>query len=419
MLQNAVTFHNIKKHFTAMKNYLLVYGFLIFAGSANAQYSLPMYAVTSENQNFQWIHLKQVDAAKGAAVRTLFDGNNQTTPVWNAVTKKALPQRAEGEFPTTTMVAALAYAKAAQKLFFIPMRVPELRWTKLQNNQPVYFSFRSDVLSKLDFNDDANHITRMCMGADGMGYALTNDGTHLIRFTIKDQPELVDLGSLTDAPANKEISIHSRRTSWGGDMVAGTDGDLYLITQRNYVYRINPLQGEATLLGLIKNLPESFTTNGAAVNEKGELLIACSNGNELYYKVDIDDLTASPAFTETPSGLNTSDLASAYLLPRAVKNNGTYQQRSLIIINEQISIYPNPVTENKFQIQFDKTGPGIHTLQVVELSGKIVFNRKVNISGAGQLETIELNPEMARGVYLVKVINSELKTVYSNKVMVQ
>jgi hypothetical protein len=401
-----------------MKKYLLVYGFFIFAGSASAQNSLPMYAVTSENQSFEWIHLKQVDAAKGRAVRTLFDGNKQNTPVWNAVTKQVLSQRPEGEFPTTTMVAALAYAKSAQKLFFIPMRIPELRWTKLENNQPVHYSFHSEALSKLNLNDDANHITRMCMGADGFGYALTNDGTHLIRFSTKDQPEIVDLGSLADAPANKEISIHSRRTSWGGDMVAGTDGDLYLITQRNYMYRINPLQGEATLLGLIKNLPESFTTNGAAVNEKGELLIACSNGNHLYYKVDADDLTAVPAFEQTPAGLNTSDLASAYLLPRAAKNNGTYQRRSPIIISEKISIYPNPVTENKFQIQFDKTGTGIHTLQVVELSGKIILNRKVNISGAGQVETIELNPEMARGVYLVKVINSASKTVYSDKVLV-
>lgn len=402
-----------------MKKNLLVYGLLISTASVMAQQPLPMYAVTSENQNFQWIHLKQVDAAKGVPLRTLFDGNNQTTPVWNAVTKQVLPQRAEGTVPTSTMVAALAYAKSAQKLFFIPMRVPELRWTKPQSKDLVYYSFPSEALSALNFNDDANHITRMCMGADGMGYAITNDGTHLFRFSTGDEPELIDLGSLADAPANKEISIHSRCTSWGGDMVAGTDGNLYLITQRNYVYRMNPSQRMATLLGLIKNLPESFTTNGAAVNEKGELIIACSNGNQLYYKVDIDDLTASPAFTETPSGLNTSDLASAYLLPRAAKNNGIYQQRSPKTTSERISIYPNPVTENKFQIQFDNTGTGIYTLQVVELSGKIIFNRKVNISGAGQLETIELNPEMAKGVYLVKVINSELKTVYSNKVMVQ
>lgn len=402
-----------------MKKNLLFSFLILVSTSAVAQTGSGIFAVTAEDQSFQWIHLKQIDATKGKVVRTIYDGRNQNTPVINAVSQQRVVQRPEGEFPTATMVAAAAYSGRLEKLFFIPMRIAELRWAQTINNHPVYFSYPSEILGKLNLNDDANHITRMCIGDDGRGYALTNDGNHLFRFSTGDKPELTDLGSLTDAAANKGVSIQNRCTSWGGDMVAGTDGNLYLITQRNYLFRFKPDERVAVLLGQIKNLPEDFTTNGAAVNEKGELIIACSNGNRLYYFVDADKLTANPVFTETPGGLNTSDLASAYLLPRGVQNNGTYLQRLHQQEQMQMSVYPNPVTENKFQIQFEKTETGIHTIQVLDLSGKMILSKVVNISSAAQFETIELNPELARGMYMIKVINSGLKTVYTNKVMVQ
>jgi hypothetical protein len=82
-------------------------------------------------------------------------------------------------------------------------------------------------------------------------------------------------------------------------------------------------------------------------------------------------------------------------------------------------MYPNPVTDNRFQLSFEAVSAGVHTIQVLELSGKVLFNRVVNISGPGQFETVELSPTLARGLYMVKVVNSESKTVYTNKVMVQ
>ena len=39
--------------------------------------------------------------------------------------------------------------------------------------------------------------------ADGNGYAITNDGNHLIRFTTGKKTVITDFGNLIDAETNK------------------------------------------------------------------------------------------------------------------------------------------------------------------------------------------------------------------------
>jgi hypothetical protein len=59
----------------------------------------------------------------------------------------------------------------------------------------------------------------MVIASDGNGYALTNDGNHLIRFTTGKDPVITDLGALTDDASNANNSVHSRK-GFGGDMIA-------------------------------------------------------------------------------------------------------------------------------------------------------------------------------------------------------
>jgi hypothetical protein len=402
-----------------MKKYLL---FILFALSVTITYSqrsLPIYAVTSNENDYQWLNLKLIDAGKGVVMKTIFDYNNQQVTVLNAATNSEALKREEGNGPTGSMVAAAAYSRAQSKFFFIPMRIGELRWADLSKGTTAYYTLSSPVLSKLNMNDDANHFTRMTIGADGNGYALTNDGNHLVQFTTGKQTNIVDLGNLVDAASNKEISIHNRCTSWGGDMVAAADGSFYIISQRNYVFQFSPKDRIVTLVGAIKDLPQNFTTNGAAVNEEGDLIIACSNGNHLYYKVDLNTLTAKAAFTQTPAGLNTSDLASQYLLRKPAVNNRTYLERQILVVKQKISMYPNPITENRVQLIFDEAEKGEYTIQVMDISGKVLMNKVVNISGPGQISALELSRSISKGVYMVKVVNHEKKTVFADKLMVQ
>lgn len=404
---------------TVMKNLL----FFLFAATGvsflHAQRTLPVYAITADDNNLQWLNIKVVDIAKGQVLSTVFNAKDKQVHVLKTASDNNVSKQEEDEIPTGTMVAAAAFSRAQSKFFFIPMRIAELRWADLSKGTPVYYALQSPVLSKLNMNDAANHFTRMCMGADGKGYALTNDGKHLIQFTADNQVQVQDLGALVDAPVNNSISIHNQCTSWGGDMIAAADGKLLIISQRSYVFQFSPKDRIVTLLGQINNLPQNFTTNGAAVDENGNLIIACSNGNFPYYKVDLSNFTANPAFTQIPTGMNASDLASNYLLRKQATNNGTYIERINKVANSKISMYPNPVTSNRVQLIFDDVEKGEYSIQLIDVSGKLLINKIVTISGNGQISYLDLHKAMSKGMYLVKVLNHDLKTVFADKVAVQ
>ena len=78
--------------------------------------------------------------------------------------------------PTETMVAAAAYDKNQNKLFFTPMRVGELRWLDLsaKGDAQKFYTVKSSLLnSGEDLRDEAKNFTRMVIGADGKSVTVT------------------------------------------------------------------------------------------------------------------------------------------------------------------------------------------------------------------------------------------------------
>jgi hypothetical protein len=389
-----------------------------------AQRSSLIYAITAPDKQTNWENIQLLNSKEGVVLQTVFDPSKQKISVTDAVSNTPITRTVNGKpiGPTATTVAAAAFDEAKQRFFYIPLRIPELRWADMrQPSSPRFFTLTSPLLTQLNMDDAANHITRMVIGADGNGYAVTNDGNHLYRFSTGKTPELIDLGNLVDAAGNGQVSVHSQCSSWGGDMVAGTDGLLYLISHRKYVFSIDPATRMATHLGVIKGLPENFNVNGAAVDHEGRVLMSCSFGSQLYYHLDLETLTAQPAYKEDTKRINASDLASGNLAKRPAINRGQYvvDNSPFTEVNQKIAMFPNPVTEHRFQLSFEETGTGIHTIQVMDLSGKIMFNKTVNVSGPGQYEGVELKQTITKGLYMVKVLNQDAKTVYSAKFVVQ
>lgn len=399
-----------------MKEKLLFSAFLFICSTNFAQKSSFVYAISSPENQSNWTSIQMMNSRQGTIVQTVFDPAKKYVAIFNAVTEKNI-----NAWPTATTVAAAAFDASNQRMFFIPMRVPELRWADVREpSSPKFYTLTSPLLSQLNLNDPANHITRMTIAADGYGYAVTNDGNHLYRFSTGKKPVLVDLGNIVDAATNGTNSVHSQCSSWGGDMVAGTDGLLFLITQMRNVYSIDPATRFATHLGVVKGLPENFTVNGAAADNEGRVLVSCSYGNQPYYYLDLTTFKAELAFGNEKR-INASDLASGNLASRAAINHGQYVvgRSPFEMANQKIAMYPNPVTEHRFQLSFEETGKGIHSIQVLDLSGKILFNKIVNISGPGQYEGVELQQTMSKGMYMVKVLNSESKTIYTSKFVMQ
>jgi hypothetical protein len=405
-----------------MKKGCLLFAFALTTTCIFAQKQSFFYAITPSEENMQFLNIRVVNVNSGQVTKTIFDYKNNNAVFVNAANNTPAVARVEGAGPTGSMVAAAAYDQLHRKLFFIPMRIGELRWADLrQSSTPKYYTLESPVLNKLNYTDEANHFTRMVIGADDRGYALTNDGNHLIQFTTGKKTTITDLGNLIDAAENGSISIHNRCTSWGGDMVAAADGSFYIITQRNHVFQFTAAERIAKHIGQIKGLPENFTSNGAAVTEDGKVVVSCGYGSQLYYYVDLQNLTAEAAFTAVAKNTNASDLASSNLVLRQTNNNNfvVTPVSSFIAGDQKISMYPNPVTDNKFQIYFETNGKGEHTIQLLDLSGKVLLSKITDVTGEGQLVVVDMNSLFAKGMYMVKVLNHEMKTVYSGKLMVR
>ncbi len=402
---------------------LIVTSFTGLAQDANKT-----YAITGDGHgDFMWMNIRQIDVTTGKLVQDIYQHNKTSFVLFDADTKKQVERPATpADNPTASMVAAAAYDKSHDKLFFTPMRIGELRWLDLsaKGEVPKFYSLKTPLLNAGDLmRDESNHITRMVINADGNGYAITNDANHLIMFTTGKKVTITDLGNIIDAESNKGISIHNKCTSWGGDMVADAYNKLYVITANHYVFTVDVDKRVATLVGNITGLPANYSTNGAAVDKDGAILVSSANSFEGYYKFKLSDLVASRV-EGSDRMYNASDLANGNLLLQkeadASKNFGAAEFKTVTpALNTDAHVFPNPVTNNEFKILFDGQKAGQYNVALTDLSGKAVMNKVITISAKGQVETIQLKSTVAKGMYMVKVTDAANQFVFTERIVVQ
>jgi len=382
------------------------------------------FAITGDgNGDFMWMNIRQVDINTGKIVQDVYQRNKTAFVFADADTKKPVGTSAQ---PTETMVAAAAYDKNQNKLFFTPMRIGELRWLDLgaKGDAQKFYTVKSALLNSAEsIRDEAKNFTRMVIGADGNGYALTNDANRLVRFTTGKKVTITDLGNLIDDESNKTISIHNQCSSWGGDMIADAYNKLYVISANHYVFSVDIETRVAKYIGYIGGLPANYSTNGAAVDKDGAIVVASANAFAGYYKFTLADFNAKK-IEGSDMVYNASDLANGNLLYQkeadAAKNLGTADFKAVVpVITNEAHIFPNPVTANEFKISFDGQAAGRYNIAITDLSGKPVMNRVVTVSGKTQIETIPLNRTFAKGMYMVKVTDANNKFIFTERIVVQ
>ena len=414
---------------------LLTSAFLVTSAIAVAQNANKAFAITGDgNNDFIWMNIRQVDLGTGQVSKAVFE-RSKSNFIFTDVNTKITSSKAATEngnifqakdYPTGSMVAAAAYDRRSNKLFFSPMRVGELRWLDLniKNETPHFYTLSSEALNFGNLQDEANHITRMVIAADGDGYAVTNDGNHLVRFTTGKKPVITDLGNLMDDENNNGVSIHNKCTSWGGDMLADAMGKLYIISANRNVFVIDINTRIASYKGAITGLPVNYTTNAAAVNEDGDIVVSSANVFEGYYTVKLNDLAAT-SIAGSDKRYNASDLANGNLLLQkeadATKKYSVTAARLLenTFGNTDKRVFPNPVTTSTFAVLFDNQKAGNYSITLTDLSGRILQTRKVNISKGAQTEKISLLSRPSRGMYMVKVYDDSKQIVFTEKVLIQ
>lgn len=394
----------------------------------SAQKQSRAFAITRNNGLAVWENIAEVDLLKVQSGNKLFDNSTTKFSVIDAATNKILPQATQlvngkltgiKQSPTATMVAAVAYDEAHNKLFFTPMRINELRWIDLDDKSQTIktYTLSDKKLINADVNEVPNQITRMCIGVDGYGYALSNDAMHLIRFSTGRNTTITNLGSVIDA--GNTTTINSPCAGWGGDMVADAKGNLYVVSAQHNIFKVNIETRISVFITKLNDIPAEYTTNGAAVDETGYLILGSANSTGGFYKVDPQTWKVEK-LASSGSSLNVSDLASSNLL------FDTRANKSIVAINdfrevynEKISAYPNPVAESIVKVNFEKQPKGNYAIQLIDQVGRVLLIKQINVGGDNQLETLTIDQNIAQGFYLLRVINSNQKIVLAKKLLME
>ena len=409
----------------------LLLGTLLLTSFTQAQTDRFAYAITDiQKEGANWSYLRKLDFQTGQFSEVLLNGTDRQQVAYDAATKQQISNlkteanRGNLIQPAfSSGVAAMALDRKNNRLWYTPMFIDQLRYIDLRSMKVYYVADRKFTGMAKKSPDQGNIITRMTIADDGNGYALTNDGAHLVRFTTGKKLVITDLGMLADAPESKGVSIHSSCSSFGGDMIADNEGNLYVFSARNSVFKINIETKVATHLGMVKGLPANFTTNGAAVTADNKVLLGSAVDANSYYLVDAKNWAAT--VYPLSGGWKSSDLANSNILNTAKAKNPLVDmakrpiENSVDLGSHLVQVYPNPVTNDQFAIQFTKLEAGEYTIQITDVMGRQVVQRIVNVGGENQSETIRLNPASARGFYLVKIIDKNSKSVFSKKLVVQ
>lgn len=402
---------------------LLSTTFIATTLAVSAQDANKTFAITGDgNHDFLWMNIRQVDIGTGKTVQDVYVRDKSAFTLADADSKAQL---ASYRRPTETMVAAAAYDRNQNKLFFTPMRVGELRWLDLNAKADAqkYYSVTSNLLNTQEaLGDEANQFSRMVIAADGNGYALNNDASRLVKFTTGKKVTITDLGPVVDDESNKSISVKNKCTSWGGDMIADAYNKLYIISANHYVFVLDVETRVAKQIGYITGLPANFSTNGAAVDKDGDVVVASANTFAGYYKFSMKDFVAKP-IEGSDMVYNASDLANGNLLYQkeadAARTFADFKPVVPVLTNEA-HIYPNPVTNSEFKIFFDGQQAGKYNVVITDLSGKPVMNNIVNVgTSKTQVETISLSKTFAKGMYMVKVTDANNKFIFTERIVVQ
>src|SRR5258706_1430977 len=344
-------------------------------------------------------------------------------------------QKIQMDKPFATNSAAIAYDKKHDRLYYTPMGISQLRYIDLKSNKIYYFEDESFGVVK-GMGDASNQITRMVIGSDANGYAMSNDGNHLIRFTTGKNPAITDLGAVTDDAKNANFSVHSPG-GFGGDMIADVNENLYLITANRNVFKIPIETKVAVYMGTIKGLPRGFSTNGAMVDEGSKVIVASSESTVGYYRFDLNTMQAEQVSAEGDV-YNASDLANGNLAfskkkkekkheevvnteevkTEVTPENAKTKRPEALITDDNISVYPNPVTESAVKVSFNELPAGKYQVQLLDLSGKLLRSQEVSLSSKAQIEKFSI-PEVAKGSYMIKVVSESNKVSVTSKLVVQ
>jgi hypothetical protein len=90
-----------------------------------------------------------------------------------------------------------------------------------------------------------------------------------------------------------------------------------------------------------------------------------------------------------------------------------------VFIKDAVKIYPNPVYRGgEFNMDFDIENPGEYDMIMLNSSGQIVMEKRMQVSSKKQTEQIICDGRLVPGIYILQTIEHSTKKNYTNKIIV-
>lgn len=386
-----------------MKKNLFPIVLLLLGSTLSAQQDF--FAITGKiSPTIQFNDIRALELSKSKADEVLFSVNTEPK-IFSQTRKSAITEdkNAYGNAQSTTL-AALALEPNSGNLVYMPMFSSNIYVYNPKTKETILVENDVARVSACDIN---SHMTRMTTGADGSIYAMNNSGTQFIQISKRNnQYSVKDLGIVKDDSSNGKNSFTAVETGFGGDIIADADHNFYVFSTSGNVFKILTKELKAKYIGKIEGLPEKYSVNGAAVNAKGNIVIASAKGGSLF-EVNLKDLVAQKI-----SGENTQpiyDLASKYLI-----NEKLNPSQSLA----NIDIYPTKVDHQEFTVIVDdKKITGNLTLKMFDISGREVL-KQVILPRGGKLNQQIYLKNFIMGSYIVNITEDSGKVVLTKKIII-
>jgi hypothetical protein len=402
----------------------------VFPVSVIGQSDQNTYAITSANKGSNdWVALRTLNMRTGKLNQMLLNMNDRGLLKYDMVahnfkdniTSPVLFHPIVANNPAAPKVnsgvAAIAFDQKTNRLFYVSMSDDLLRYIDLSTMKVFAepeLSFSKAGNYTFKSNDPVN---RLVITPEGYGYTITTDN-RLIRFTTNNRPSLINMGELKDDPRNKENSIYNTCSNPGGDLVADDAGNLYLITASNRVYKIEIETRLATYLATIAGLPATFTTNGAAINENGDLLVGSAVYTEGSFIIDHTTWKASPS-PAIQHLYGIADLASSNVLRIKKSRPSVILPGKPILKTGNIRVYPNPVLFDEVKIQFNDLPIGKYIIELSDPLGRKVIQQKVKLTSQSQTALIQIPTSTAQAFYYIRILNEKNMLVSAHKLAVE
>lgn len=303
-----------------------------------------------------------------------------------------------------TTLATLAFDVSGNNLVYMPMFSSNIY---VLNQKTKEITLVENTVARVTSCDINSHITRMATGYDGNIYAINNAGTQFLQISKKNDQYIVsDLGIIKDDTSNGKNSFTAMETGFGGDMIADADNNFYVFSASGNVFKVSTKELKAKFVGKITGLPENYSVNGAAVNSKGNIVVASAKGAALY-ELNLSNLEAKQLPGE--QNLHIYDLASKYFANDRVAATNTFAN---------IDIYPTKVEDQIITVNVnDKSVKGNIKVNIFDISGKSVMSSNLSVKEGPLNQQIQLR-NLVTGAYLVNITEESGKTLLSKKILV-